>query len=128
MTIELHVTPPGATQLRISQINRDLEESLGRRLRGAGYQAEADSLKLIRPDPNAMDIGSVVSVALAAPAIVELARGIAAYLAGLAPSERRIVIIHGSTKVDLTNPKHEELVRALGSFNRAASGSKNATR
>jgi hypothetical protein len=127
MKIELLVNPPGATRLQISQINRDLEESLGRRLRGAGYPAEADSLKLIRPNPNEMDLGSVVGVALAAPAIVELARGIAAYLARLAPAERKIVISHGSTKVDLTNPKPEELVRALESFNRVAVGSNNAT-
>jgi hypothetical protein len=116
MRIELCVSPPGATQLLASQINRELEESLGRRLRSAGHSNEAESLKLVRQNPNAQDLGSIVSVVLAAPAIIELARGIADYLRRLAPKDRKIVLNGGEIKIELSNPTPEDLTKAISAF------------
>ena len=107
------VSPIGATSLQVSQINRDLEESLGRRLRGAGHKAEAESLKLIRQDPNAQDLGSIVSVALGTPAVVELARAVADYLKRLAPAQRTIVIAHENSRVELSNPTADDLTKTF---------------
>jgi hypothetical protein len=126
MRIELLVSPPGATQLQTSRIGRELEESLGRRLRSAGHRTEAESLKLIRQNPNGQDLGSIVSIVLAAPVVVELARGIADYLRRLAPKERTIVLSDAKTRLELSNPTQDDLTKTIRAFLEATSGGSNA--
>jgi hypothetical protein len=60
-------------------------------LRSLRYSNPTFVGKRVRTDPEAMDFGSVLAVALAAPAVVELAKGIANWLARTHSSRVTIV-------------------------------------
>jgi hypothetical protein len=113
---EFTIAPPNASKLERSQVNRDLYEAIGRRLRAAGYNREAEELQLVSDDKSAMDFGATIIAILATPAVVALAKGIANYLVKLAPSKRIIVIKDGKKSVKLVNPTEQELTQAFQSF------------
>jgi hypothetical protein len=54
---KITISPAGSSQREVSQTNRDLYESLGRRMRHAGKLDEARALKLVSQDRSAQDFG-----------------------------------------------------------------------
>jgi hypothetical protein len=56
--------------------------------------------KRVRADPEAMDFGTVLAVSLAAPAVVELAKGIANWLARTHSSKVTIIASDGIAIVE----------------------------
>jgi hypothetical protein len=108
------IAPTGASQREISQTNRELFESLGRRLRQAGELKDAKALMLVSDDKSAMDFGATILAALAAPAVIEMVKGIFDFLKTLALENRKLMIVTpDGTKVTLENPTRETLARTF---------------
>lgn len=72
-------------------------ESLRRALHESDQGIEA---RRVRIDPDAMDFGAALEIMLAAPAVVELARGIANWLARSHTSKLTIIAHDGTTIVE----------------------------
>src|SRR5207302_8357899 len=72
-------------------------ESLRRALHEVDPAIEA---RRVRTDPSAMDFGSALEIVLAAPAFIELARGIANWLARSHTSKLTIIAQDGITIVE----------------------------
>jgi hypothetical protein len=72
-------------------------ESLRRALHEVDPAIEA---RRVRTDPNAMDFGSALEIVLAAPAFIELARGIANWLARSHTSKVTIIAQDGTAIVE----------------------------
>jgi hypothetical protein len=116
-TIEIQLGGTFATARAQSDATDALSKTLTAHLRTAGLIDVARTVNRVRDNREAQDQGTVVGVVLAAPAIVQIAKGIADFIRGLAPKNRKIILKRpGGRSLQLDNPTKAELTAALEAF------------
>jgi hypothetical protein len=102
-----------------SDATEALMKTMTAHLRRSGFIDVARSVARLRDDRQAQDPGALIGIVLAAPAMVQVAKGIADYLRGLAPKDRRFEMkLPDGSSIAFDNPTMAELETAMTAFTR----------
>jgi hypothetical protein len=104
MVQELIIGFPNATMAQQALLANDLYEALE-------LMPELDKVKLVRTREDAQDTGTLISIFLAAPAVVVLAKGLAAWLTR--QNQARVTIKLSTGKIVLENMQSSDVTKAI---------------
>jgi hypothetical protein len=112
--ISLMLVMPDAPRLEQSQAVGRLQDQLKGRLISEGFHEVADSLKRVREDTRTQDLGVMLGIVLASPALVTIAKGIADFIRGLAPKATLLEVgCPNGSKLRIESRSAEEIEATL---------------
>lgn len=98
MTIPIQIEFPDKSNVEQTKLAQDLYNKL---------QYESLDANLLRRNPDAMDVGTIVSIALGAPAVVVLAKGLAEWM--VRKNQTSIILQKDGVRLEVKNASNEGL-------------------